>query len=62
MMIFGDTEKVINKHEYGRIKKQTNSMRPISFGQSINVVLITDRLYGCLKGFKEFSEKYKYYG
>ena len=57
MMTFGETEKVISQYDYEAIRNQTKRMRPISFGQSINVVLVTDRLYGCLKGFKEFFKK-----
>ena len=57
MIIFGENEKVISQYDYTLIKKQANKMRPISFGQSINIVLITDRLYGCRKGFEEFFKK-----
>lgn len=54
-MIFGETEKVINKYDHMYIKKQIN--KRVSFGHSINIVLITDRLYGCLKGYKEFFQR-----
>jgi len=52
-------DKVINindEYDYDLIKKQMETMHPVTFGYKINVVLITDRLQGCAKGLKEYLE------
>ena len=43
-------------YDYANIKKQIDIMQKIHFGTKINVLFITDRLYGCAKGLQEYMK------
>jgi len=59
MVIYFHSEKIAkteNELRYSLIKKQIDTMETLTFGLSINVLLISDRLYGCAKGLKEYLQ------
>lgn len=43
-------------YDYSILKKQIDVMQTIRFGQKINVLLLTDRLYGYAKGLQEYMQ------
>ena len=45
-----------NQRDYSLIKEQIDTMHRVTFGSSINVLLVTDRLYGCALGLAEYLQ------
>ena len=43
-----------NDRDYISAKMEIEAMQTLSFGHKINVLLITDRLYGCAQGLQEY--------
>ena len=43
-----------NEMDYLLMREQIEAMQKITFGSSINALLITDRLNGCAQGLKEY--------
>lgn len=43
-----------NDANYNRIRNQIDTIQPIIFGSPINVLLLTDRLWGCANGLKDY--------
>ena len=42
--------------DYSMAKRQIDAMAPLAFGSSIDVLLVTDRLFGCMKGLSEYLQ------
>jgi len=42
--------------DYAEAKEQIEDMQVITFGAQINVLIITDRLYGCAMGLQEYMK------
>jgi len=51
-----ELEQILDIRDYADAKKQIEAMRTITFGAKINVLLLTDRLFGCSKGLREYMQ------
>ena len=51
-----EKDRYENIRDYESAEKQIRNMTTLTFGAEINVLLITDRLYGCSKGLKEYLQ------
>ena len=45
-----------DEFDYGKILGQFDTEKPLTFGSPINVLLITNRLFGCAEGLKEYLQ------
>ena len=48
---------LVNEGYYEQIKSKVDSMEPITFGNQVNILLITDKMDGIAKGLKLYLEK-----
>ena len=44
----------VEMYEHDKILNQIDKTRPFTFGAEINVMLITDRLFGCAEGLRAY--------
>jgi len=52
-------KKHLDEKDYTDAKEQIAAMQTFSFGAEINVLLVTDRLFGCAKGLQEYMQNSK---